>query len=61
MDTGGEFVKVTLNVIDIPKYNEEDNKKRSSYGDGIPHKQANDTIVKKLLIVAIVRKVQESY
>lgn len=61
MDTGGDFVKVTLNVIDIPKYNEEEIKKRSSYGDGISPKQAKDTSVKKLLIVAIVSKVQESY
>ena len=46
MDTGGDFVKVTLNVIDIPKYNEEEIKKRSSYGDGISPKQAKDTSVK---------------
>ena len=61
MDTGGDFVKVTLNMIDVLKYNENESVKRSCYGDGISPKESKDTSVKKLLIVAIVPKVQESY
>ena len=61
MDTGGDFVKVTLNVIDVPKYYGEEEKRRASYGDGISPKQNKDTSVKKLLILAIVSKVQENH
>ena len=60
MDTGGDNVKVTISVIDVPKYYGENEKRRASYCDGISPKQNKDTSVKKLLILAIVSKVQET-
>ena len=61
MDTGGDFVKVTINVKEVPKYYGENEKRRASYCDGIFPKQNKDTSVKKLLILAIFSKVQENH
>ena len=61
MDTGGDNVKVTISVIDVPKYYGENEKRRASYCDGISPKQNKATSVKKLLILAIVSKVQENH
>ena len=61
MDTGGDNVKVTISVIDVDKYYGENEKRRASYCDGIFPKQNKDTSFKKLLILAIVSKVQENH
>ena len=51
MDTGGDFLKVTMNVIDKSKHNDGNG---SSSGD-------SDTSVYKMFIIGLVKKISENH
>ena len=75
IDGGGSFLKVSLSVIDVAVRFEEESrvntdflmeevkneKKRSSYKDGVAPKANLDTSVKKVFVLAIAPEVPERY
>ena len=53
LDSGGDFMKITMNVIDKAKHN-VDNRRYSGDGD-------SDTSVDKLFMIGFVKKIPETH
>ena len=61
LDSGGDFMKVCLNVIRSERSEEESVHKRRKYTDGVCPQSKKDTSVNRLLILAITPEKRESY
>ena len=61
LDSGGDFMKVCMNVIRSDQQEEDSVQKRRRYSDGVCPKSQKDTSVNRLLILAITPEKKETY